>query len=131
MSDIMPCKISILREYIAVAHNFLMMCSLLIVDKIRYQHIQLITVSKRLFHYIEQLLICSFIYPVVTVNNLKKSSCGIGKPGIHRFAMPTVFLMYSLYNSRIFLCISVGDSCRVILCRTVIDNNNFNILTAF
>ena len=52
------------------------------------------------------------------------------KSCIHSLSMSAIFLMNSFYYSRIHLGISVCYFCSIILCRTIINNYNFYILTA-
>ena len=69
-----------------------------------------------------------FFYPVVTVYHFKINSGRIFNSGVDRRAVSAVFLMDRLYDRRIFCRIFVCDFGGVIL-RTVVDNQNFNILS--
>ena len=123
-----PSENLIYRQAMTVLHNFLAGCPLLLINKIADQHIDCLRSTHEFSQCMQNLCISFFIYPVIAVYNLEIKACGITDAGIDSFSMSAVFLMDSLNNRRIFLCICICDLCSTVG-RSVIYYKNLHIFS--
>ena len=130
MLHIMPAHDPLLREKQGVKHGALMMIIALdlFIDIIGQEHIHKRIVCNELLQSLQDPHVGIHIHPVITVNDLKINTAGIGKSGIDCAAVSTVFLMNCFDDGRIFLGISIRNLRRAIT-GSVIYNNNLNIFS--
>ena len=100
----------------------------LFIDIIGQEHIHKRIVCNELLQSLQDPHVGIHIHPVITVNDLKINTAGIGKSGIDCAAVSTVFLMNCFDDGRIFLGISIRNLRRAIT-GSVIYNNNLNIFS--
>ena len=129
MPHIIPPENLILRQRIAVMDTFLMGRAHLLVDKIRYQHINLLTLIVKVAKQRQDSAQRLFVYPVVAVHHFKIFPPGSAKPLVDRISMAAVFFIYHPDNSGVFFHIFVGDFRRTIR-RTVVYDENLDLIPA-
>ena len=125
-----PAKNFVNRKAASVLHDFLAGCSLLLIDKVADQHIQCLRSACQLCQGTKDLHIRFFIYPVITVYNLKVKTCRITDSGIDSFSMSTIFLMDSFDDRRIFFRICICNLCCTVR-RPIINHKDFNLFPTF
>ena len=124
-----PSENLIYRQTMTVLHNFLAGCPLLLINKIADQHIHGLRSTNEFPQCVQNLCVGFFIYPVIAVYDLEIKACGIADTGIDSFSVSAIFLMDSLYDRRIFLCICIGNLCCTVR-RSIIHYKDFHILSA-
>ena len=113
--NVIPCKHLSNWKYILIMNDFLSLCSNLLIHIVSDNHIWLFTLFKTPESR-KHPLIALGIYPVITVNNLKKLTCSMLKPRINSITMSTILLMYSFNYFWIFLLITLCYLICIILC---------------
>lgn len=69
-----------------------------------------------------------FVKPVVGVDDLEIAALSIGEAGINGRTVTAVGFMDRSNGARIFFLPSIGDFCRIVFRRTVINDKNLNIV---
>ena len=114
--NVLPGKHLILRKSSMIIHHLFPLCPFLFIDKVGNQHINGLLTIHKLSQSFQNLLVCLFIDPVITVHNLKKHTCSIFKTCIYRLAMSTIFLMDCTTDPRVSPLIFIGNfRCTILL----------------
>ena len=71
MPDIIPAEYLVLGQSIAIVNTFLMISPRLLVNKVRYQHVDLLTLILQITKQSQNLAKSLSIHPVITVHYLK------------------------------------------------------------
>ena len=130
MMAFLPGKHPSHRQGMPVLYHLFPLLPLLLIHIIANQHIQGSASACQLPQCVQHLEVRLLLDPVVAVNHLEIKPCGTGNPGIHRSAVSAVGLMDDPDYAGKAGCIFVGYLCGVVLCRAVVHNNDFYVLSS-
>ena len=118
------------RHRMAVLHGLLVLCPLLLIDKVRDQHIQLFIFPDKPAQGVKHLPVSIAVHPVVAVHHLEKHAVRILQAGIDRFTVAAVLLVDGPADIRILRLILPRNLQGVVLLGTVIHDDNLHLLAA-
>ena len=127
---LLPAEDPVLGEGCLIAHDLLSLLPDLVVDKICDKHIDRSTGEDLLPKLIEHAEKDRAVQPVIGVHHLKEESLCVPKSRIDRLAVSPVLLMDRSADSRILRLILLRDFQRIVLSRSVVNDDDLKLITA-
>ena len=128
MMAITPGKDLILRKHSVEMNYFLSLLAVFLIDIVADEKIKLLAAHDQLFEFSEDLGIGTFLNPVIRINDLEKQSCRILNARIYRSAVSLIRLVNGADYSGILSLIFSGNLKCVVLGRSVIYYQYFDII---
>ena len=124
---LVPAKDAVLRQAAGIFHNFLVLCTLFVIDVIADDGVRFFFHTGKLAELCQKLRIRFLIYPVIAVHNLVVQTGRMLYTGIDPGAMAAIFLMDDLNDTRMLCCQTVRDHCGIVL-GTIIHKDDFHLI---
>ena len=127
---VLPAELLLGRKHIEVAHHRARALVHLLVDVVADDKVGCMIALELRAKIGHDLAHRVLIEPVIGVYDLEVQPLGGGKAGVHGSAVPPVFLMDGTNDARVGLLPSVSLLGGVVFCRTVVDDDNLDVVTA-
>ena len=130
MLHVFPAELFLGREHVEVSHHRARALVHLLVDIVADDEVGCMISVKLRAKIGHDLAHRVLIEPVVGVDDLEVQALGSSESGVHGSTMAPVFLMDGTDNARVGLLPSVSLLGGVVFCRTVVDDDDLDVVTA-